>query len=75
MEIHPCVLQDIGPLHYGLWIGLGGSLGIWVKIFISLIWLKLCRIVIVTFEHTLPVQMADFLAFWSEKKRPKWTLS
>ena len=62
-------------MHYGLWIGLGGSLGIWVKIFIFVIWLKLYGIVKVTYEHTLPVHMADFMAFLSEKKHPKWTLS
>ena len=50
-------------------------MGIWVKIFISVIWLKLYRIVKVTYEHTLPVHMAAFMAFLSEKKRPKWTLS
>ena len=61
------ILFCIAPLHYGLWIGLGGSLGIWVKIFISVIWLKQCRIVIVTYEHTLPVHMADFMAFEVKK--------
>ena len=65
----------VRPLHFRLWIGLGGSFGIWVKIFISVIRLKLCRIVKVTYEHTLPVHMAAFMAFLSEKKRPKWTLS
>ena len=48
------------PKHYGLWIGLGGSLSILVKIFISVILLKLYRIVKVTYEHTLPAHTADF---------------
>ena len=50
-------------------------MGIWVKIFIFAIWLKLYGIVKVTYEHTLPVHMAAFMAFLSKKKRPKWTLS
>ena len=70
-----CFSPVFGAAHPRLWIGLGGSFGIWVKIFISVIRLKLCRIVKVTYEHTLPVHMAAFMAFLSEKKRPKWTLS
>ena len=55
-------------MHYGLRIGLVGSLGIWVKIFFSVIWLKLYKKV--TNEHTLPGPMADFTASLSEKKAP-----
>ena len=46
-----------------------------MKIFITVILLKLYRIVKVTYEHTLPVHMAAFMAFLSERKRPMWTLS
>ena len=52
--------EDHDRLHYGLWIGLGGSLSILVKIFISVILLKLYKIVKVTYEHTLPAHTADF---------------
>ena len=62
-------------MHCRPWIGLCGSFGIRVKIFISVIWLKLCGVVKVTYEHTSPVHMAAFMTFLSEKKRPKWTLS
>ena len=62
--VHSISIGPGGPsMGYGLWIGLGGSLSILVKIFISVIWLKQCRIVIVTYEHTLPVHMADFIIF------------
>ena len=43
-------------------IALDGSLGIWVKIFISTIRLKLSRMVRVVFVHVLPVHMTGFLA-------------
>ena len=62
---------SVRPSHCRLWIGLGGSFGIWMTIFISATRLKLCRIVKVTYEHALPVHMAAFLPFLSKKKAPK----
>ena len=74
--VHSISIGPGGPsMGYGLWIGLGGSLSILVKIFISVIWLKLYIIVKVLHENTFPVHMADFMVFLNEKKRPKLTLS
>ena len=53
--------EEMGRVHCRLWIGLGGSLGILVKIFISLIWLKLSKMVMVAFWHILPVHMTGFM--------------
>ena len=43
----------------------------WVKICIPAIWLNQSRMVMVAFEHTLPVHMTGFMAIESEKRRPK----
>ena len=57
-EAERCEASERG----GPCIALDGSLGIWVKIFISAIWLKLSRMVIVVFVHILPVNMTGFMA-------------
>ena len=59
------------PQHYGLWIGLGGSLSIWVKIFISVIWLKLYRISQSNIWAYITSPYGIFLGIFEWKKAPK----